>query len=271
MEIRGEGSMNDLTERMERTRQAAEQLAREQDITLSLIIEDLSNGHSVQFNEAHTHSSASTIKTILLMAALEDEGVDFSLSDMIELSDENSVDFSVVTQMDEKIYSIHEYLQWMILESCNASTNVIIDLLGYDRINQVCRDLGMKETVVQRKMMDTEARARGQDNLTSARDMAILYKTIYHKQYFNPKACDKGIAILSRCRDRKLLRRFLPQELTFAHKSGGLDEVSHDVGIFFDPDVLVSAFTTSLAGEEMQIKREQTIGHIGRWLLKEEI
>ena len=264
--------MNQLVRRMEYVKTHAEQMAKERKITLSLVLEELTSGQQVVLADHMAHSSASTIKVPLMMAVLEEEGRGFSFSDVIELSSENAVDFSVVVEMEEGSYTVKEYLQWMMLESCNASTNVLIDLVGWDRVNRIFNDLGMTETVLQRKMMDTEARAKVIDNMTCASDMATLLRAIYRREYFKEDPCQRAIELMKRCRDTRLLKRFLPRNIEFAHKTGGLDEVSHDVGIFFaKKDILVAAMTTSAPGEEMQEMREKIIGHIGRWLLKEEI
>ncbi len=265
--------MNDFNQRMKQTLNVAQKMAAERDITLSLFVEDLKSGGSIQFQEELVHSGASTIKTPLMMAVLEEEGRGFTFSDLVELSETNKVDSSVVTQIGEGKYTISEYLQWMMLESCNASTNVLIDLVGYERVNRIFDELHMPGSILQRKMMDVEARARGVDNTTTAKDMASLLRTIYRREYFKEASCEAAIALMKRCRDARLLKRFLPQDLPFAHKTGGLDEVSHDTGIFFgkDRDVLMCALTTSVSGSEIKLLREQTIGHIGRWLLKEEI
>lgn len=262
--------MNQMRERMNQALILAEDMADRHKISLSLVIEDLQGAERVSLKEDLVHSSASTIKIPLMLAVMEEEGRAFSFSDVIELKEEQAVDFSVVTQIGERRYSVLEYLQWMMLESCNASTNVLIDLVGYNRVNRIFDDLEMKETRLRRKMMDMEARKKGVDNTTSARDMATLLQKMYKKEYFSASTCSKGLSLMKRCRDKKLLKRFIPQELSFAHKSGGLDEVSHDAGIFFgENDLLVCAFATSKKGTRNTLLREQTIGHIGRCLFKE--
>lgn len=250
----------------------AKERADNSDVELSLVMEDLSGQEKVCLNETRVHSSASIIKLPLMMAVLEDLGKDFVLSDKISLDKENSVAFSVVSEMGEGVYSIYEYLNWMMMESCNASTNVLIDLVGMDRVNRIFTDLSMEQTLLQRKMMDTEARKAGRDNVTTAEDMAKILRKIYYRQYFKEEACEQGLQLMKKCRSDQLLLRYLTDPPVFAHKSGGLDEVSHDIGIFFGKrDLLVCALSTNVSKEENDPKRTTLLGHLGRWLLKEEL
>ncbi len=249
----------------------AQKRAEESGVELSLVIEDLSSGEKRCLKENMVHSSASVIKVPLMMAVLEDAGKDFLLTEKISLDKINAVAFSVVTEIGEGIYTINEYLSWMIMESCNASTNVLIDLVGMERVNRIFSDLAMEQTILQRKMMDVEARKAGKDNLTSAQDMATILRKIYHREYFSEAACERGLQLMKKCRSDGLLLRYLTDPPVFAHKSGGLDEVSHDVGIFFrKKDLLVSAMSTNISSEENDPKRTTLLGHLGRWLLKEE-
>ena len=66
----------------------------------------------------------------------------------------------------------------MIILSDNTATNLLIDYLGIEKINNEIRRLGMQKTALQRKMMDAEAKARGLDNFTSAQDVHVILAAI---------------------------------------------------------------------------------------------
>lgn len=248
----------------------AEQRATKSDLLLSLWIEDLGSKESAHLNVNSPHSSASLIKVPIMMAVLEEAGKSFSLEEKIKLSASNTVDFSVVSEIGEENYTIEEYLRWMMMESCNASTNVLIDLIGLKSVNRIFSDLAMDNTILQRKMMNVEARKSGRDNFTSAEDMAKLFKALYHREYFSEEAAMKGLKLMEKCRSYQLLQRYLPDSPPFAHKTGGLEHVSHDVGIFLGKNnLLVCALCTQSTGEENDPRRTSLLGHIGRWLFKE--
>ena len=74
----------------------------------------------------------------------------------------------------------------MITESDNTAANLLIDRLGMDRINSYMQSHGYTHGVLRRKMMDTEAMREGRENLTSTRDVALLFKRLYRG---NGKSC----------------------------------------------------------------------------------
>ncbi len=55
-------------------------------------------------------------------------------------------------------FSLREILTLMIIVSDNEATNILIQMLGMDRINRMAAELGLKEAVLGRKMMDSEAK-----------------------------------------------------------------------------------------------------------------
>ena len=59
----------------------------------------------------------------------------------------------------------------MIVESDNTCTNMLIDLLGFDAVNEEIQRQGMEHTQLRRKMMDFEAARQGKENVTSPGDM----------------------------------------------------------------------------------------------------
>lgn len=241
-------------------------LAAKKGVELSLFIKDLDTGDEFSFNERMVHSSASIIKIPIMMAVLAKGGLD----DFLFLKDENKVDFSVVTEIGEASYTTQEYLSWMMIESCNASTNVLIDHVGFDSVNKIFEGLAMEDTVLGRKMMDFEARKAGRDNFTTAKDMALLLEAIYLEDFFGSGNSKKAIEIMKGCRSFNLLPRYHPYPIPFAHKTGGLDEVSHDVGILFGKrNLLVCALTTSESDSEDDPRRTHLLGQLGRRIIEE--
>src|SRR5690606_14639683 len=64
----------------------------------------------------------------------------------------------------------------MIVVSDNTATNALIDRLGMASIQVTISRLGLAGTRLGRKMYDFEARARGFENVTCARDIAALLR-----------------------------------------------------------------------------------------------
>ncbi len=217
-------------------------------------------------------SSASLIKVPILLAVLSYlESNNKSLDQAIKIIPEEWVDFSVISEQRLQQSTIYELLVWMIITSDNTATNVLIDFIGMDALNQYFRQIGLLQTTVQRKMMDFEKLAKGFDNRTSAHDMAQLFSRIYQRDLLTPPFSELAIEILSRQRVHESLKRYLVDDVKLAHKTGGLDTVDHDVGIVYSSagDYLIGVFVTEVTNND---QARQLIGRISKvvydWLVK---
>lgn len=192
--------------------------------------------NSVLFNERErdVFSSASVIKVPILIAVLHHlQETNGNLQQMIDITPQNQVDFSVLTEQKRTSATLEELLTWMTITSDNTATNVCIDFLGMDGFNTYFQVIGLTQTRVQRKMMDFERQQQGFDNETTAGDMQHLFKQIYEGTLLTPKWNEVALGILCRQRSHESLRRYIIEDVKIAHKTGGLETVDHDVGIFF--------------------------------------
>lgn len=209
-------------------------------------------------------SSASLIKVPILIAVLDYlDNHNVPIEQVMTISREDWVDYSVISEQKLTTSTIYELLVWMITTSDNTATNVLIDFIGMDALNKFFRKIGLSHTQVQRKMMDFERLAKGVDNITSARDMAHLFSDIYAKNLLNPVFSQLVIDILCRQRFHESLRRYIADDVEIAHKTGGLDSVDHDVGIVYSDvqDYCIGVFITEVT--ENDIAR-QIIGHLSK-------
>lgn len=209
-------------------------------------------------------SSASLIKVPILFTVLDYlEKKNESIHQIVKVSPENLVDFSVLTELQVEECTLHDLLVWMIITSDNSATNVLIDFIGFENLNQYFKNIGLLETSIQRKMMDFVQLQKGYDNRTTARDMAKLYTAIYRKELLSPKYSELAIDILSRQRILTSLKRYLVEDVKIAHKTGSLDAVEHDVGIVYTNkiDYLIGVFITNHHDNE---NAKQLIGKVSK-------
>jgi beta-lactamase class A len=122
--------------------------------------------------------------------------------------------------------SLEDHAIYMILFSDNTSTNVLIDELGMEAINRLSASLGAPNTLVQRKMIQPESSARGDENLSTPRDAAAIMERIAH--------CDLPMAEAACHRVREILaipkagpvRTPVPASVPIAYKPGGITGVA---------------------------------------------
>lgn len=215
---------------------------------VKMIVKDLKKDEIIISQEMKdTFSSASVIKVPILMAVLHYvEHNQLSLEQQIPIDFVNCVDFSIITERQLKKCTLYELIIWMIITSDNSATNVLIDLIGMNNLNSYFKTIGLKQTSLNRKMMDFEQLKKGNDNVTSALDMANLFTAIYRQELLSEKYNDIAINILLRQRDHESLKRYIVDDVKLANKPGSLDHVEHDIGIMYHrvKDYLIGVFVT---------------------------
>jgi len=150
--------------------------------------------------------------------------------------------------------------QKMISVSDNTATNILIEKLGMDTIQQEIDEWELKNTNLRRKMMDFEAIIAGKQNTCTAEDMNSILLKLLNKQLLSNKSGKKALEILLGCEDRTTIPRNIPLHIPVAHKSGTLDYVRGDAGIIFSKNTLVlSVFVENFESLE---QAETIIGKI---------
>lgn len=232
---------------------------------VSIVIKDLTRDQWIfKYDENRVFPSASIIKILIMAEALNQvERGEYFLDQKIKIKETDRVEYSLITELRLEEYSFIDLITLMIILSDNTATNVLIDLLGFEEINQMAMELNLKDTVLKRKMMDFNAAKEGKENLTSPIDMAILMEKIYKGSIINPKSCEIMIEILSKQKHKDRLQRYILDEIAIAHKTGELSGLNHDIGVFYleNIDYLIGIFTTN-GKDDLDGKR--TIGRISK-------
>lgn len=201
---------------------------------VSILITELNNPKYIySYNNKIRMISASTIKVPIMLAVLEEaKNGNINLDDKILVHNNKILSDTEVFENGENYYSLYELINWMIIESDNTATNVIIKKLGMNKINNyISKVLNLKSTVLERYMLDKEAIEKGLNNYTSQEDMLKIFTKLFNKDILNNNLCDKAIEILynQRCQDQVM--RYIYQPVKYAHKTGSLDYLNHDVGV----------------------------------------
>ncbi|MBM3245623.1 MAG: serine hydrolase, partial [Candidatus Omnitrophica bacterium] len=130
-------------------------------------------------------------------------------------------------------FSVERLIGLMIYDSDNTATNIVTNLVGVDYLNNTFRGFGLKNTVLSRKIADYQSRNEGIENYTTAGDMALLLEKIYRRMLGNKYVSEQCIRMLKLTRMNDRIPKYLPPEITVAHKTGLERGVCHDAGIVF--------------------------------------
>jgi beta-lactamase class A len=213
-----------------------EKYVSNQNANISVSFCDLRSDFTFNVEGDKKSPSASMIK-LLIMAEVLDE-VDkkkLSLNEKYIISPHNIVEGSgIVFELEEgHEFSLKEIIKLMIILSDNSCTNFLIDLVSMEKINKMGKMLDLKNTVLQRKMMDLESAEKGFDNYTSSNDIMNILKLIYDGKLINEEMSSIALEILLCQKLNYGLKKYLPEELKLASKSGDLENLENDGGIFF--------------------------------------
>ena len=63
-------------------------------------------------------------------------------------------------------------------------------------------------------------------------ELLRVFRALYAETVLTPELCALARSILRRQRDTRMLTRYIWQDVPCAHKTGGLDRLSHDAGVF---------------------------------------
>jgi beta-lactamase class A len=142
----------------------------------------------------------------------------------------------------------------MLAISDNAATNVIVDAVGMPAVNALATALGLAHTRLRRRMMDTAAAARGDENTTCAADMTALLAALARGRAVPARACRRVLAGLAQTQHTDIAGRYLPlaAQRVVCSKQGELGGVRHEVALIDEGDrtVVLAVLSAPAAAPE---------------------
>lgn len=201
--------------------------------SINVLIKNVTNDTMLySYQENNIFVSASIIKIPIMLAML-----DQVMNNNILLEDEIEIDESDILY-DNKCfkkgiykYNVNDLITWMIIESDNSSTNILIKYLGFNKINKYFKEIGLKDTKLERFMLDKNAIKNDNNNYTSLRDMYNCFNHIVNKDILTNDLCNLALNILYKQQINNQINKYI-KNVRFAHKTGSLEYLNSDVGIF---------------------------------------
>lgn len=226
--------------KMQEAETAVKQIVAPYGEGVAVTVRSLDGSQSFNINGDERFVSASMIKLLILAELMDrvDDG-SISLSDNHVLQSNEIVGGTgVIGSMGAGTsFTIDQLAKYMIAESDNTATNILIDRLGMDSINARAQSLGLSNTDLQRKMMQLNS---GVENHMSTNDAAVLLAGMANGKIASQANSDKAIEYLCAQTDNDSLAAGIPN-VRFGHKTGSLDDYRHDGGVVFtnEPYVIV--------------------------------
>jgi beta-lactamase class A len=197
---------------------------------------DLTTGRSFAFHGDTLFPTASTIKIPILFRMYQAERAgQFRFSDAVTIAPKEAVGGSGRLQEALKkgpvILTIQELVRRMIVDSDNTATNRSIDIAGMAQVNRMLDEMGFPKTRLLRKMMDSAAAQRNDENVATPVEMARMAEIIYRGKAVDARASREMLEIMKEVKGG--IREGLPLDIETASKTGELPGARCETGIVF--------------------------------------
>jgi beta-lactamase class A len=198
------------------------------DGVLGVYVEDLTTGASVERRPDELFPTASSIKLAILY-------------ELYRAADEGRLDLAEVTRPpgagrvrgggvlqelgDRVSLTWRDLAVLMIGWSDNEATNLLIRRLGMDGVNRRLDALSLPRTRLRRQMMDLPAAQRGEENVSTPRELARLAALVARGDGLSPQRAADLHAVATVPDDASPFRKGLPADQKAVSKPGSLDGV----------------------------------------------
>lgn len=250
------------------------------EVTVGVYIKNVESQQEIIINGDEGFHSASIIKIPILWEGLRQvEAGEKSLGDKIILRNKDKVGGCGVLQILQEglELTLEDLLHLMIDISDNTATNILIDYLGKDKINDTIKALDMKNTYLAKKLMVTIPEIY---NYTSPKDIGNILERLLTHRGLGEVYANKALEILSKqqlndcfskelrlcgeCHHRvghqnrcPICSGFVgdvdPISVPFPHKTGSITGVVHDAGVIHigKVPVIIVGLTKGLGSNEV--------------------
>ena len=198
---------------------------------------DLNNGPWFGVNEDFKFYPASLLKVPIVIAfySLVDEDSSL-LSTQVEYIEsdkavEGSQAFGSSVRLEKgKIYSAMELLEFMLQESSNEATLMLVDIIGAEHILKVYKDLGITPP------------ASGEDYKIDVHTYASFFRILFNATYIDRVASEWILGTMTRSTFTEGIVAGIPSDIPVAHKFGTRENAAsgirqlHDCGIIYVPN-----------------------------------
>jgi beta-lactamase class A len=164
-----------------------------------------------------------------------------------------------------KTLQVRELARHMIVTSSNLATNLLIDIVGVERIRATLDELGLSDGIdFKRGVEDNNAWERDINNRVTAEGLLKALRMVAEEKAISEAASRHMLDILHGQEFKRGIPAGLPTEARVAHKTGEISTVAHDAGIVYLPDrppyvvVILTEWKPSSSG------RQDTIARISR-------
>lgn len=236
--------------------------------TYAVSIKNLKNNQSYNLNEHKSFDTGSLYK-LWVMAETFEQIQSGDLSEDEILSEDVSVLNSKFNIPDDQAeltdgtitLSVDDALNQMITISHNYAALLLTERIGLSSVDTFLKANGFKESKVG---------INYENPTTTAADIALFFEKLYKGEIINKVYSDKMLEILKKQQLNDKLPKYLPDGVIMAHKTGEIEDFSHDSGIVFDKrgDYIIVTLSETDSPEVANEKISQVSNKVYSYFLK---
>lgn len=219
------------------------------DATVAVAIRDASTQTTLDILPDRPFHAASTMKVpVQIEAWRRVRDTSLSLDSTLEVKNSfrsivDGTPYRIEEDSDDAIYerlgermTISDLIYQMITVSSNLATNLLIDFLEAETVQEMVNSLGAPGMQVLRGVEDLKAFELGLSNSTTASALATLLEAIRQGKAVSPAADSSMVEVLVDQAFNEMIPAGLPSDVLVAHKTGQITRIHHDAAIVYPPN-----------------------------------
>jgi beta-lactamase class A len=213
---------------------------------VAVAVKHLDTGETFFEAEDEEMPTASLIKfMIMLEVYLQVSEGKVKLEDKLTLKKADMVPGSGILTYhfsDGASFSLRDATRLMMVFSDNTATNMVLDHIGLPSTNKRLDAWGYGKTRLNAKVflgsktsLDPERTKKFGLGSTTARETLLMLEKVHEGKVVSREVCNEMLGHMKKCDDKLKLKRFLPENMVVAHKSGTVSDARTDAGILYLP------------------------------------
>ena len=214
-------------ELLRKLRQRIEAVDARLDGVLGVYVDDLSTGERIELRADEPFPTASTIKLAIVYELFRqaDEGR-LDLAELTRPPGGRVGGGGILQELGDRVsLTWRDVAALMVGWSDNEATNVLVRRVGIDSVNRRLDALALPRTRLRRLMMDLEAARRGDENVSTPRELARLAAVVASGEGLSRERARDLLAVASIPDASSPFRRGLPEGQKAISKPGSLEGV----------------------------------------------
>lgn len=212
--------------------------------TYAVVFKNLKTGETYYLNDQIKFATGSLYKLWIMgevYEQIEDGFIDKNETLSNGIDSLNTKHGSSETTGGTVTFALRDAIDEMITVSNNYASFLLTDRITLSSVSGFLVKYGFSKSVVGGKDLPT----------TTAFDIANFFEKLYKGQIVSPKVSLEMLEILKNQRLKQKIPKYLPSKAKIAHKTGEVDNFSHDAGIVYTNQgdyILVVMSETDLPG-----------------------